>query len=137
GLPQEYILEFYSSVQELRSKFVTIVQTAHLVIVGSYVPQGVEVAVWVLVTAGGVTAFYDIDTRVTLNILEIGDVEYISKRLITDFDLYLSFSGGEVLQLLEKKYRAKNAKALYCSVDPGIYYPMELEKEYSLGYLGT
>src|SRR5690606_38341858 len=36
-----------------------------------------------------------------------------------------------------KKYRAKKAKALYCSVDPGIYYPMELERDYSLGYLGT
>ena len=137
GQPQEYKLEFYSSVQELRSKFETIVQTAHLVIVGSYVPQGVEVAEWVLETAGGVTAFYDIDTPVTLEKLDKGDEEYISKRLIPEFDLYLSFSGGEVLQLLEKKYRAKKAKALYCSVDPGIYYPMELEKEYSLGYLGT
>ncbi|HLW19424.1 MAG TPA: glycosyltransferase, partial [Cyclobacteriaceae bacterium] len=137
GQPQGYKLEFYSSVQELRSKFETIVQTAHLVIVGSYVPQGVEVAEWVLETAGGVTAFYDIDTPVTLEKLDKGDEEYISKRLIPEFDLYLSFSGGEVLQLLEKKYRAKKAKALYCSVDPGIYYPMELEKEYSLGYLGT
>ena len=137
GNPQEYRLELYTSVEELRAKFEGLVQTAHLVIVGSYVPQGVEVAEWVLQTASGITAFYDIDTPVTLDKLDKGDEEYLSKRIIPEFDLYLSFSGGELLQLLEKKYRAKNAKALYCSVDPGMFYPMELEKEYGLGYLGT
>ncbi len=137
GQPQEYKLQFYSSLEELKTKFEPLVQAANLVVVGSYVPQGVEVSEWVLETAGGVTAFYDIDTPVTLDKLDRGDEEYISKALIPEFHLYLSFSGGEVLQLLEKKYRAKKAKALYCSVDPGIYYPMDLEKEYSLGYLGT
>lgn len=137
GQPQEYKLEFYKSLEELKANFEPLVQNANMVIVGSYVPQGVEVTQWVLDTAEGVTAFYDIDTPVTLDKLDKGDEEYISKALVPGFDLYLSFSGGEVLQLLEKKYRAKKAKALYCSVDPGNYYPMDLEKEYSLGYLGT
>jgi len=137
GEAQEYTLEFYHSIGELKTHFGPLVQAAHLVIVGSYVPQGVEVIQWVLETASGVTAFYDIDTPVTLDKLDRGDEEYLSKELISEFDLYLSFSGGEVLQLLEKKYQAKKAKALYCSVDPGLYYPMELEKEYCLGYLGT
>src|SRR5690606_30708714 len=57
GQPQEYKLELYNSVEELRAKFEALVQTSHLVIVGSYVPQGVEVAEWVLQTASGVTAF--------------------------------------------------------------------------------
>ena len=35
-------------------------------IVGSYVPKGVAVGEWVIRTARGVTAFYDIDTPVTL-----------------------------------------------------------------------
>ena len=137
GLPQEYQLKFYTSVEQLQTDYKTLVESAQMVIVGSYVPLGVEVSRWVLRTASGVTAFYDIDTPVTLDKLDKGDEEYISKELIPEFDLYLSFSGGEVLQLLEKKYRAKKAKALYCSVDPEIYYPMDLEKEYSLGYLGT
>lgn len=137
GLPQEYQLKFYTSVEQLQTDYKTLVESAQMVIVGSYVPQGVEVSRWVLRTASGVTAFYDIDTPVTLDKLDKGDEEYLSKELIPEFDLYLSFSGGEVLQLLEKKYRAKKAKALYCSVDPGIYYPMDLKKEYSLGYLGT
>jgi len=137
GSPKEYALEFYQNLEELKMKFRSFVQTAHLVIVGSYVPQGMEVIQWVFETANGVTAFYDIDTPVTLDKLDRGEEEYISKRLIPGFDLYLSFSGGEVLQLLEKKYGAKRARALYCSVDPEIYYPMDLGKEYALGYLGT
>ena len=40
--------------------------------VGSYVPDGVAVGEWVTATAGGITAFYDIDTPVTLAKLERG-----------------------------------------------------------------
>src|SRR5690554_6260546 len=76
GQPQEYKLNFYDSVQKLKAEFEALVQSAHLVIVGSYVPQGVEVAEWVLKTASGVTAFYDIDTPVTLDKLDKGDEEY-------------------------------------------------------------
>ncbi|MEX2594632.1 MAG: glycosyltransferase [Anditalea sp.] len=133
----DYQLEFYRSKEELQKKFESLVKSANMVIVGSYVPEGVEVSQWVLTTAKGITAFYDIDTPVTLQQLDEGKQEYISKSLIPDFDLYLSFSGGKVLQQLEKIYGAKNAKALYCSVDPSIYYPMGLDKQWTLGYLGT
>src|SRR5690606_5125815 len=137
GWPQAYKLALYNSVEELKHEHAALVQSAQMVIVGSYVPQGVEVSQWVLDTATGVTAFYDIDTPVTLDKLDQGDEEYISTELIPAFDLYLSFSGGDVLTLLEKKYHAKSAKALYCSVDPSLYYPMDIDKEYCLGYLGT
>jgi spore maturation protein CgeB len=133
----DYKLELYLSQKELHHKFESLVQSADMVVVGSYIPEGVEVSQWVLSIAKGITAFYDIDTPVTLQLLDEGKEEYISKSLIPDFDLYLSFSGGKVLQLLEKAYRAKNAKALFCSVDPSIYYPMELDKHWELGYLGT
>src|SRR5690606_24461753 len=53
-----YQLEFYSSLEELRLKFEEIVQSADMVIVGSYVPEGVEVSQWVFEIARGVTAFY-------------------------------------------------------------------------------
>lgn len=133
----DYQLEFYSSVKELQERFEPLLQSANMVIVGSFVPEGVEVCRWVLNRTNGITAFYDIDTPVTLLQLNEGKEEYISKTLIPGFDLYLSFSGGEVLQQLEKVYGAKNAKALFCSVDPSIYYPMELDKQWNLGYLGT
>jgi spore maturation protein CgeB len=65
--------ELYSSLGELREHFAAEVSAADLVIVGSYVPQGVFVGEWVLSTARGLTAFYDIDTPVTLAKLERGD----------------------------------------------------------------
>jgi spore maturation protein CgeB len=134
---EHYQLVFYNSRNELEEKYYDQIQSAHFVIVGSYVPEGVDVSRWVLQTAEGITAFYDIDTPITLQNLDEGKNEYIDRSLVKDFDLYLSFSGGEVLTLLEKSYGAKTAKPLYCSVDPTLYYPMDLQKKWEVGYLGT
>src|SRR6478735_4759446 len=90
----------YASLDELRS-YGKEIQDAECVIVGSYVPDGSEVGKWVTDTAGGVTAFYDIDTPVTLAKLENGDHEYISPELIPRFDMYLSFTGGPTLDEIE------------------------------------
>ncbi|ELR69128.1 hypothetical protein C900_05408 [Fulvivirga imtechensis AK7] len=135
--PEDFHLIFYESVYKLRQNFESLIRKTDMVIVGSYVPEGVSVCRWVLNIAEGVKAFYDIDTPVTLHKLDNDDDEYLSKDLVPLFDIYLSFSGGEVLQLLESTYGARKAKALYCSFDPGIYYPMDVEKKWLLGYLGT
>lgn len=132
-----YQLGFYTSKNELEKNFSGLIQAADFVVVGSYVPEGVEVCQWVLNTAEGVTAFYDIDTPITLQYLDEDNNQYIHPSLIPGFDLYLSFSGGEVLTLLEKTYGAKRARALYCSVDPTVYFPMGLPQKWELGYLGT
>ena len=134
---EHYYLRFYDSVDTLKEEFGKLVKNADMVIVGSYVPEGVHVGQWVQDVATGVTAFYDIDTPVTLMKLDKGDEEYLTRELIPCFDLYLSFSGGEVLDLLENQYGAQRARALYCSVDPDLYYPMKLDKKWTLGYLGT
>jgi spore maturation protein CgeB len=96
---------------------------------------------WVTSIANGVTAFYDIDTPVTLAKLARGDYEYLSPELIPLFDVYLSFTGGPTLRLLEQKYGSPAARALYCSFDPDLYYPIECSifspQIYCVGYLGT
>jgi spore maturation protein CgeB len=94
------------------------VREADFVMVGSYVPEGVAVGEWVTTTARGVTAFYDIDTPVTLAKLERGDTEYLSPALIPRYNLYLSFTGGPTLHRIEQQYGSPMARALYCSVDP-------------------
>lgn len=127
----------YSSLADLKEKFTQEIQEADAVIVGSYVPDGVEVGKWVLDTAIGITAFYDIDTPVTLSKLENNDHEYIHPDLISEFDFYLSFSGGPVLDIFMSRYGSPNAKPLYCSVDPELYYPEEQPVKWDLGYLGT
>jgi spore maturation protein CgeB len=127
----------YKDLDELKSNYVNEVCTADFVIVGSYVPEGVPVGEWVCKTAKGIKAFYDIDTPVTLAKLERQDYEYLSPALIAHYDLYLSFTGGPTLKLLEEKYGSPCARALYCSVDPALYFPEDTEKTMDLGYLGT
>jgi spore maturation protein CgeB len=84
----------YQSIEDLRENHAQTVRSADAVIVGSYVPDGIEVGDWVLKVATGVTAFYDIDTPVTLAQLERGGSTYLSREQIARYDLYLSFAGG-------------------------------------------
>lgn len=105
--------------------------------VGSYVPEGVEVGRWVQRHALGVTCFYDIDTPVTLAKLARDDFEYLSPALIPGYDIYFSFTGGPTLDRLEQEFGSPAARALYCSVDPDRYRPLDVEKRWDLSYLGT
>ena len=130
--------ELYRSTDECKSRFARDVRDADVVIVGSYVPDGVLLGTWVSNIARGVKAFYDIDTPVTLAKLQRGDDEYLSPALIPRYDLYLSFTGGPVLKLIEKRFGAPRARALFCSVDPNLHRPdPRVEPEFDLGYLGT
>jgi len=128
--------ELYGSLEELE-RHGGDVAAADLVVVGSYVPEGVAVAEWVLERAGGAVAFYDIDTPVTLGKLRRGDTEYLSPELVGRFDLYLSFTGGPTLQVLEREFGARRALAFYCLVDPEAYRPLQETPSWDLGYLGT
>src|SRR5579884_298004 len=128
----------YGSLEELKDRFARSVRNADVVVVGSYVPDGVAVGEWVTRTARGVTAFYDIDTPVTLAKLARGDEEYLSPALIAKYQLYFSFTGGPTLRFLERRYGSPRARVLYCSVDPEVYYPEpEARVKWDLGYLGT
>ena len=129
-------LAFYRSLDELDRWRGEIAQ-ADAVMVGSYVREGVEVARLVQGWAGGVTAFYDIDTPVTLAKLERGDFEYLSPEVIPGYDLYFSFTGGPTLRRIERRYGAPRARALYCSVDAEAYRPLRVERRWDLSYLGT
>ncbi|WP_242916832.1 CgeB family protein [Pontibacter liquoris] len=135
--PEYCQTELYTSLTDLKARFTEHVQEADMVIVGSYVPEGVAVGEWVIKTAHGIKAFYDIDTPVTLAKLERGDYEYLHPRLIPKYDLYLSFTGGPTLRMLERTYGSPMARALYCSFDPGLYYPEFQNVQWDLGYLGT
>jgi len=127
----------YGSLGELKKKFSTAIRQADVVIVGSYVPDGIEIGQWVIDTRGGIAAFYDIDTPVTLAALERGESLYLSTDLIPRYDLYLSFTGGEMLQYLQSHYGSPMARAFYCAVDADIYQPLSLPARWNLGYMGT
>jgi spore maturation protein CgeB len=135
--PPHGTTKLYNSVPDLKDRFTHAVRDADLTIVGSYVPQGVQVGEWVLFTTNGVSAFYDIDTPVTLARLERGDAEYLTRSLAMRYDLYFSFTGGPTLEKLRRKFRVQNPRELYCSVDPDAYRPEALPLKWDMGYLGT
>jgi spore maturation protein CgeB len=125
-------IRLYDSVDELE-RWRDEVRDADLVLVGSYVPDGCKVAGWVLETAEGTTAFWDIDTPVTAAKLARGDHEYLSPALVPRFDLYLSFTGGPLLDELG----ARRPVPFHCIADPALYRPTDVPLRWDLGYLGT
>ena len=127
----------YNKLRELPALAAVDLRTSDLTILGSYVPDGIDVGDLVQKCASGLTAFYDIDTPVTLGRLANGTIAYVAARQIPRFDLYLSFTGGPTLDALQRTYGARVARPLYCSVDPDYYYPEDAEPRWDLGYLGT
>ncbi len=136
GNPAYCTLELYGGVGHLKS-WRKQIAGADLVVIGSYVADGVAVARWVQSVARGTLAFYDIDTPVTIAKLVAGDYEYLHPAVIPGFDLYLSFTGGPTLRRLEREWGARDAHAFYCAVDPILYQPVETQRRWTLGYLGT
>ncbi|MFC3077327.1 glycosyltransferase [Phenylobacterium terrae] len=130
-------LALYADLPELRARWAEEVAGADAVIVGSYVPEGVEVGRWAQATARGPVCFYDIDTPVTLAKLAAGDHEYLTPELIGGYDVYFSFTGGPTLQTLERRFGSPAARALYCSVDETAYRPLDVARRWDLSYLGT
>lgn len=134
--PSAWTFELYQSLKDIPRRFGKLLQGADLVIIGSYVPDGIAISEWVTTHARGLTAFYDIDTPVTLAKLEEG-LDYLSAAMIPRFDLYLSFTGGPVPGMIEQRYGSPLARVLYCSADTDIYAPQRVEPRWALGYLGT
>ena len=125
-------VELYDSLPALAA-WEPEVRGADLVLLGSFVPDGVEVADWALEVAGGVVAFWDIDTPVTSAALRAGDCEYLTPGLVPRFDLYLSFTGGPLLDELG----AARPHPFWCMVDETRYIPVATPPRWDLGYLGT
>jgi spore maturation protein CgeB len=127
----------YGTIDELRIVHADAVRDADLVIVGSYVPNGIAVGEWVTRTARGATAFYDIDTPVTLARLATGACEYLTTELVGRYDMYLSFTGGPTLDRIEQELGSPMARPLYCSVDERLYRAEPRPVRWHLGYMGT
>ncbi len=128
--------EHYASVRELKQRFNSAVRDADFVIVGSSVQEGIAIGEWVTRIAQGATAFYDIDTPVTMANLIKRDPGDICPALIPRYHIYLSFTGGPLLPYIEKHYGSPMARPLYGSVDATLFFPEERTHKWDLGYLG-
>lgn len=154
----EHDLPFYASARDLMDlpgggklilyrEWADIVSAArrHLAnadvgMVTSYCPDGIAASDLILDSPARCRIFYDLDTPVTLASLRAGDpVPYLPLRGLADFDLVLSFTGGDSLNQLRDILGARRAEPLYGSADPEAHHPVEQRDCYSadLSYLGT
>lgn len=107
--------------------------------VTSYCPDGVAATDLVLSTKV-LSAFYDLDTPVTLERVKSGEpVFYIGPDKLTNFQLVLSYTGGLALEELQTVLGARRTVPLYGSVDPEVHRPVPQLPDYQadLSYLGT
>src|SRR5262245_23590282 len=130
-------VELYSDLDQLQRLYGNEIRSADCVIVGSYVPDGIAIGEWVTSVANGITAFYDIDTPVTLANIDLDACLYINRSSLRKYHLYLSFIGGPILHRLEKMYGSPMARVLYCSIDPSSFFPEYQISRWGLGYIGT
>ncbi|HEY4250606.1 MAG TPA: glycosyltransferase [Roseomonas sp.] len=129
----------YPDWDSLQARAAREVAEADVAVVTSYCADGAAASA--LVLAGrAARVFYDLDTPVTLAALTIGErPAYLPPEGLGDFDLVLSFTGGEALGRLRTELGARRVLPLYGSVDPQTHQPVPSVAEYhaDLSYLGT
>lgn len=133
-------LILYPSWDEVRHRAAQHLTDADAAIVTSYCPDAIEACEEVLGSPARVRCFYDLDTGVTLDRLRNGQaVEYLPARGLGDFDLVLSYTGGQALAELKARLGARHVAPLYGSVDPEVHHPAPPEERFraDLSYLGT
>lgn len=133
-------LRLFGSWEEIRASARREVAEADVAMVTSYCPDGVAATELVLEAAAGLRVFYDLDTPVTLEGLHAGrPISYLGPRGLVDFDLVLSYTGGEALEELRTQLGARRVAPLYGSVDPDVHRPVPPDPSLrcDLSYLGT
>ncbi len=124
------VLEF--ATRKLRSSDVGIVT--------SYCPDAVQAADMICSLVPGLHVFYDLDTPITIKAYSSGNPpEYLPAQGLSDFDIVLSYTGGEALQRLQSDLGAKYVVPLYGCVDPETHAAGMLSREFlcDFSYLGT
>lgn len=133
-------LHLYPDWNAVRSQATQQLKDADIGMVTSYCPDGVDASHLVLSSHVKMRVFYDMDTPVTLDRIQRGEkLEYIPPAGLSEFDLVLSYTGGQALQELKSKLGARAVAPLYGSVDPDIHrvQPPNLNYRSDLSYLGT
>lgn len=134
-------LELYPDWDTIAHRALSEAREADATLVGSYVHEGPRIID--ALAAAGVDSlfFYDIDTPVTVAQLRRGGAEYLRADQIPLFTRYLSFTGGPWLsEVLEGEFGAREARALYCSVDAEqLRRQADRDPEFQvdLAYMGT
>jgi spore maturation protein CgeB len=132
-------LRIYSDWSLARDSALKEASDSDVVISASYTPEGARISDDLLGLSRPLHVFYDLDTPITLSQMEVGSLDYLRREQIPEFDLYLSFTGGNLVRELETDYGAKLARPLYGCVDPDIYHRVDSLQDFQcdLSHLGT
>jgi spore maturation protein CgeB len=133
-------LHLYSRWEDVRRTAARELDDADAALVTSYCPDGRAASDLVLSSPARARAFYDMDTPVTIERAVAGEpVEYVPARGLGDFDVVLSFTGGDALDALRRVLGARRAIPLYGCVDPEVHHPVSAAAPFrgDLSYLGT
>jgi spore maturation protein CgeB len=100
---------------------------ADVAMVTSYCPDGVVAGDLLLTAPRATRVFYDLDTPVTFSRLDAGEpISYIGPHGLGDFDLVLSYTGGQALGKLQASLGARRVAPLYGHVDPDVHRPVQI-----------
>jgi spore maturation protein CgeB len=132
-------LHLYSDWEGVRESALRHAADSDAVVCASFCPEGTRIIDEVLELTRPVKIFYDLDTPVTLGALERGQIDYLRRGQIPEFDLYLSFTGGSTLDELCATWGARFARPLYGCVDPAVHLRSERREDFAcdLSYMGT
>jgi spore maturation protein CgeB len=133
-------LILYEDWDNVRVRAEMELKDADVTMVTSYCPDGISAGDLLLSAPHATRVFYDLDTPVTFTRLDAGEpISYISPRGLDEFDLVLSYTGGEALERLRTELGARRVAPLYGHVDPDVHRPVPSIHHYvsDLSYLGT
>ncbi len=130
----------YDSWADVRDVALRAASESEIVVTASYCPEGARVNDEILGLNGPIKVYYDLDAPVTLARLRSrAPVEYLNPEQLPEFDLVLSWTGGQALEELASQWGARMARPLFGCVDPDVYRrePSRREFECVLSYMGT
>lgn len=132
-------LILYKNWEAIRQNTLRRAQSSDVVLTASYLPEGALISEQLLGVDGPLHVFYDMDTPITLSKMQDGGVDYLRPKLIPQFDLYLSFTGGAILRTLEQSFGARCVLPLYGCVDPDLYVRVGRQTRFAcdLSFMGT
>jgi spore maturation protein CgeB len=132
-------LTLYPDWNAVRDQALAVAAESDAVITASFLPEGRQINDEVLELPRPLHVFYDLDTPVTLRRTETGGAEYVRRDQLAAFDLLLSFTGGKILDLLQKQFGVRMVRPLHGCVDPDDYRRCAPGPEFAcdLSYMGT
>ncbi|MFT8243779.1 CgeB family protein [Roseomonas sp. BN140053] len=139
ALPEGGELVLYRDWSEVLPRARRALAEADCGMVTSYCPDAPGAAA-LLEDGRALRCFYDLDTPVTLARVAAGEaVDYLGPQGFANYDLVLSYTGGEALAALRDRLGARRVVPIYGSVDPALHAPAAPADRFraALSYIGT